>query len=153
MARDEQAAENRRAEVVHGEMAAEGGCDGELRGVHHQQEQDLEEVRRVSASPRRAPESSPLAGDSRLADRRDDRWMATRCRKEASVTRRTYEIRVIGSFSPDARQAFADISVQEESAITVLSGEFDQRGLHALLDRVRALGLELCDVRQAPPSA
>jgi hypothetical protein len=34
-----------------------------------------------------------------------------------------------------------------------LSGEFDQRGLHSLLDRVRALGLELVDVRQASPSA
>jgi hypothetical protein len=120
--------------------------------AEHRDEQAAE-IRRVSASPRRAPESSPLAGDSRLADRRNDRWMATRSRREASVTRRTYEIRVIGPFSPDARQAFADISVQEESAITVLSGEFDQRGLHALLDRVRALGLELCDVRQAPPSA
>jgi len=42
--------------------------------------------------------------------------------------------------------------VQVEPTITVLSGEFDQRGLHALLDRVRALGLELVDVRQAPPS-
>jgi hypothetical protein len=69
------------------------------------------------------------------------------------VTRHTYEIRVIGSFGPDAREAFADTIVRVEPAITVLSGEFDQRGLHALLDRVRALGLELVDVRQAPPSA
>ncbi len=79
--------------------------------------------------------------------------MATRSRKEASVTRHTYEIRVIGSFGPDAREEFADTIVQMEPSITVLSGEFDQRGLHALLDRVRALGLELVDVRQAPPSA
>ena len=69
------------------------------------------------------------------------------------MTRRTYEIRVIGSFGPDAREAFADTMVQVERTITVLSGEFDQRGLHALLDRVRALGLELVDVRQVPPSA
>ncbi len=69
------------------------------------------------------------------------------------MTRHTYEIRVIGSFGPDAREAFADTMVQVEPTITVLSGEFDQRGLHALLDRVRALGLELVDVRQAPPSA
>ena len=64
--------------------------------------------------------------------------MATRSRKEASVTRHTYEIRVIGSFGPDAREEFADTIVQMEPSITVLSGEFDQRGLHALLDRVRA---------------
>jgi hypothetical protein len=79
--------------------------------------------------------------------------MATRSRKEALVTRHTYEIRVFGSFGPDAREVFADMIVQAEPTITVLSGEFDQRGLHALLDRVRALGLELVDVRQAPPSA
>jgi hypothetical protein len=81
-----------------------------------------------------------------------DGWRP-RSRKEASVTRHTYEIRVIGSFGPDAREAFADTMVQVERTITVLSGEFDQRGLHALLDRVRALGLELVDVRQVPPPA
>jgi len=69
------------------------------------------------------------------------------------VTRHTYEIRVIGSFGADVREEFADTIVQMEPSITVLSGEFDQRGLHALLDRVRTLGLELVDVRQAPPSA
>jgi hypothetical protein len=69
------------------------------------------------------------------------------------VTRHTYEIRVTGSFGPDAREAFADTIVRVEPTITILSGEFDQRGLHALLERVRALGLELVDVRQAPPSA
>ena len=79
--------------------------------------------------------------------------MVIRSREEASVTRHTYEIRVIGSFGPDAGEAFADTIVQVEPTMTVLSGEFDQRDLHALLDRVRALGLELVDVRQAPPSA
>jgi hypothetical protein len=79
--------------------------------------------------------------------------MVIRSREEASVTRHAYEIRVFGSFGPDAREAFADTIVQVEPTITVLSGEFDQRDLHALLDRVRALGLELVDVRQAPPSA
>jgi hypothetical protein len=99
------------------------------------------------------PESSPPADDSRRTDRRDDGRIATRSRKEVSVTRHTYEIRVIGSFGPDARAAFADTMVQVEPTITVLSGEFDQRGLHTLLDRVRAVGLELVDVRQVPPSA
>jgi hypothetical protein len=73
--------------------------------------------------------------------------------KEASVTRHTYEIRVIGSLGPAAREAFADVAVQVEPTMTVLSGDLDQRGLHALLDRVRALGLELVDVRQVPSSA
>lgn len=65
------------------------------------------------------------------------------------MTRRTYEIRVIGSLGPAAREAFADVVVEVEPTITVLSGDMDQRGLHELLDRVRALGLELVGVRQA----
>ena len=64
----------------------------------------------------------------------------------------TYEIRVIGSLGPAAREAFADMVVEVEPTITVLSGDLDQRALHALLDRVRALGLELVGVKQAPPS-
>ena len=35
--------------------------------------------------------------------------------------------------------------------ITVLSGTLDQGSLHQMLDRVRALGLELVEVRQVPP--
>ena len=65
----------------------------------------------------------------------------------------TYEIRVIGSFGPAAREAFADMMVEAEPTITVMSGDLDQYALHALLDRVHALGLELVGVRQAPPSA
>ena len=77
--------------------------------------------------------------------------MAIRSPKEAPVT--TYEIRVIGSLGPAAREAFADMVVEVEPTITVLSGDLDQRDLHALLDRVRALGLELVGVKQAPSSA
>jgi hypothetical protein len=65
------------------------------------------------------------------------------------MTRRTYEIRVVGALGPAAREAFADMLVEVEPTITVLSGDLDQRGLHDLLDRVRALGLELVGVRQA----
>jgi hypothetical protein len=68
------------------------------------------------------------------------------------VTRHTYEIRVIGSLGPATREAFADMEVDVEPTITVLSGDLDQHDLHALLDRVRALGLELVDIRQAPPA-
>jgi hypothetical protein len=65
------------------------------------------------------------------------------------MTRRTYEIRVVGSLGPAAQEAFADMIVEVEPTITVLSGDLDQRGLHDLLDRVRALGLELVGVKQA----
>ena len=61
-----------------------------------------------------------------------------------------YEIRVMGSLGPAAREAFTDLSVEVEPTTTVLSGDLDQTALHAVLDRVRALGLELIDVKQAP---
>ena len=62
----------------------------------------------------------------------------------------TYEIRVMGSLGPAGREAFTDLCVEVEPTTTVLSGDLDQSGLHAVLDRVRALGLELIDVKQAP---
>jgi hypothetical protein len=65
------------------------------------------------------------------------------------VTRSPYEIRVVGALGAAARQAFADLAVDVEPTATVLSGQLDQESLHDVLDRVRALGLELLDVRQA----
>jgi hypothetical protein len=59
----------------------------------------------------------------------------------------TYEIRVVGSLGPAAREAFADVSVDIEPTTTVLTGRLSQADLHALLDRIRGLGLELVDVR------
>ena len=71
------------------------------------------------------------------------------------MTGHTYEVRVAGKLGPSAREAFADVVIDVESASTILSARLDQSELHALLDRVRALGLELMDIRQAPdpPSA
>jgi hypothetical protein len=43
---------------------------------------------------------------------------------------------VAGKLGRSAREAFTDIIIED--------------GLHALLDRVRALGLELVDIQQAP---
>lgn len=71
------------------------------------------------------------------------------------MTGHTYEIRVVGSLGPTGRQAFADVAIDVEPATTVLYGDMDQAGLHALLDRVRALGLELVEIRRvtdAPPA-
>lgn len=68
------------------------------------------------------------------------------------MTRYMYEITVIGSLGPATREAFADMRVKVEPAITTLSGHLDQRGLHAVLDRVRALGLELVVIKQASPA-
>ena len=66
------------------------------------------------------------------------------------MTRRTYEIKVIGSLGPATREAFADMVVKIEPTITVLSCDMDQRGLRAVLDRMRALGLELVEINQTP---
>jgi hypothetical protein len=67
------------------------------------------------------------------------------------VTSHTYKIRVIGSLGPATREAFADMVVEAEPAITVLSGHLDQHALHSVLDRVRALGLVLVEIKQAAP--
>jgi hypothetical protein len=71
--------------------------------------------------------------------------------KETPVTSHTYQISVLGSLGPATREAFADMVVETEPSITVLSGPLDQHGLHNVLDRVRALGLELIEIRQATP--
>ena len=61
-----------------------------------------------------------------------------------------YEIRVLGALGRAGHNAFADLAVDVEPTTTVLSGEMDQETLHEVLDRVRALGLELVDVRITP---
>jgi hypothetical protein len=63
----------------------------------------------------------------------------------------TYEIRVAGALGPAGRTAFADLAVDVEPVATVLSGPMSQAELHQVLDRVRDLGLELIDVKLAPP--
>jgi hypothetical protein len=64
------------------------------------------------------------------------------------VTSHSFEISVIGSLSPAPREAFADLEVEVEPTITVLSGDLDQPRLHALLERVCAMGLELVGIKQ-----
>ncbi len=68
------------------------------------------------------------------------------------MIRSSYEIRVVGWLGPAAREAFAGMSLDVEPTTTVLSGNLDQAALHDLLDLVRALGLELVDVKQGPPA-
>jgi hypothetical protein len=60
----------------------------------------------------------------------------------------TYEITVIGALGPAATQAFAGLAVDVGPSVTVLSGDLDQRDLQALLDRMRAMGLELVAIRR-----
>ena len=70
------------------------------------------------------------------------------------MARHAYEITVKGSFGQAARDAFPDMEVRTESRIMILSGTLDQPGLHDVLDRVRALDLQLLGVRRpglSPP--
>ena len=61
----------------------------------------------------------------------------------------TYEVRVSGLVPDDAIAEFGDISVSTTSVSTVLSGEIsDQSALLGLLARLRALGLDVVEVRR-----
>lgn len=68
------------------------------------------------------------------------------------MARVAYEVRVLGTLGPAAREAFAELAVDTEPTSTVLSGELDQAALLGLIDRVRALGLELIDIRRVRDS-
>ncbi|QEU93302.1 hypothetical protein [Streptomyces kanamyceticus] len=62
-----------------------------------------------------------------------------------------FEIRVRGRVGEAFRSAFVELTVVLRPAETVLVGAgLDQRALYAILDRIRALGLELLDLRQLP---
>jgi hypothetical protein len=60
--------------------------------------------------------------------------------------RHVFEVRLRGRLGRAALQAFAGLDVEVEPATTVLTGVLDQDELHALLDRVQSLGLELLDI-------
>ena len=59
-----------------------------------------------------------------------------------------YEIRVAGQLDTAAAATFADLSIAASGGMTVLRGVFDQAGLHGLLERIRALDLDLVDARR-----
>lgn len=70
--------------------------------------------------------------------------------EQATMSRAVYEIRVAGSIGPAARLAFVDLEVNVEPTATTISGSLEQEDLHALLEQVRGLGLELLDLRRTP---
>ena len=64
-----------------------------------------------------------------------------------------YEIRMSGVMGPAARASLSHLSIDVQPATaarpssTVVSGEMDTPGLHDVLDRIRAFGLELLEIR------
>ncbi len=67
----------------------------------------------------------------------------------------TYEIRVRGHLDARRLSLFADVTIAHtaagETVITV--AQLDQAALHALLSRIRDLGLELLALQVCPPPA
>ena len=62
-----------------------------------------------------------------------------------------YQIRVRGRLSAAALDRFDELDAHVTTEETVLEGPVgDQAALHGILDRVRALGLELLEVRRLP---
>ena len=63
----------------------------------------------------------------------------------------TYEVTVRGRLSPALTAEFEqlDLVAEPKPSETVLVGWLDQAGLHGLLRRVEALGLELVEVRSS----
>jgi hypothetical protein len=61
-----------------------------------------------------------------------------------------YEIRIAGELDEAAIAVFGDLDVSVHSAVTVVTGDFDQAALHGLLERIRLLGLDLVEARRVP---
>ena len=65
-----------------------------------------------------------------------------------------YEIRIRGRLSDEVTHAFEDFTAAVKPAETVMRGDLrDQAELHGILERIRALGLELIEVRRIGDTA
>jgi hypothetical protein len=63
-----------------------------------------------------------------------------------------YEIRIRGRISEPLEDAFEDLVITVNPVETVVCGpHLDQAALYGILERIRALGLELVEVRRFPP--
>jgi hypothetical protein len=70
------------------------------------------------------------------------------------MTIRTYEITFAGQAVPAVVDAFDDFEVTVDKTTTTVRAELvDQAALHGAIDRVRALGLELLEVRAVEEAA
>ena len=59
-----------------------------------------------------------------------------------------FEIRIAGELDETSAAAFAHVDITYHGGDTVVTGELDQAGLHGVLERIRALGLDLVEVRR-----
>lgn len=64
-----------------------------------------------------------------------------------------YEIRVAGTVPEEDLQDMGAVPVEPAQVNTVLYGVSDQAALYGLLDRLRALGIMVLEVRRVPSAA
>lgn len=64
-----------------------------------------------------------------------------------------YEIRVAGAVPEEDLQDMGAVPVEPAEVNTVLYGVSDQAALYGLLDRLRALGIVVLEVRRVPSVA
>jgi hypothetical protein len=68
------------------------------------------------------------------------------------MTPKTYEITFAGESVPAVTDAFEEFDVIAGWGSTTLRAELpDQAALHGAIDRIRALGLELLEIRSVEP--
>ena len=61
-----------------------------------------------------------------------------------------YEIRVAGTVPEEDLKDMGAVRVAQDQVNTVLYGVSDQTALYGLLERLRALGLDVVEVRRVP---
>lgn len=66
------------------------------------------------------------------------------------MAQRMYEIRVAGAVPEEDLEDMGAVQVTPEQVNTVLYGVSDQAALYGLLDRLRALGVVVVEVRRVP---
>jgi len=62
------------------------------------------------------------------------------------VRKYRYRIIIFGGLGETGREAFGDFRIEPSGTNTELTGELDQSGLHGVLNRIQALGLELIEL-------
>jgi hypothetical protein len=63
-----------------------------------------------------------------------------------------YAIRINGHVGATLLSAFPAMVTQQDGPVTVLTGVMDQPALYGVLAEIEALGLDLLEVRQLPPT-